>query len=206
MSTERPTRTVAATVVSKAETAEGFKLELQIPEFQSQFPTIVTRVPKELANQIQAGAVYNLVLEQQNVQKRKDGTPYDGSKPWMYYWGLRGIASIRDLMPTIIDGPLSGEPETRDATRVSIERQVALKAAVEMAGYRIATGGKVSAQDTIRVALAFARFLGTGLVPVTATAPVPPAAPPTTSQGRTKAVAPPGASTEASEGEEDAPY
>lgn len=189
--TKRPTRTVAATVMSKAETAEGFKLELQIPAFQGQFPTIVTRVPNDLAAQLHAGTAYNLVLEQQNVSKRRDGTPYDGSKPWMYYWGLLGIASPSDSVP---ETPPQGKPETRDATRISIERQSALKAAVEMAGYRIAAGSEVSAQDTLRVAVAFARFLETGLIPVAATASVSPSESPTTTHAPIAASRPASAS------------
>ena len=48
----------------------------------------------------------------------------------------------------------------RDPTRASIERQVALKAAVELAGYKIATGKDLGAKEVMAVATLFDRWLG----------------------------------------------
>ena len=56
--------------------------------------------------------------------------------------------------------PSAGDPVWRDPTRASIERQVALKAAVELAGYKIATGKDVGAKEVMAVATLFDRWLG----------------------------------------------
>ena len=57
-------------------------------------------------------------------------------------------------------GEPTPDPGWRDPVRASIERQVALKAAVELAGYKIATGKDVGAKEVMAVATLFDRWLG----------------------------------------------
>ncbi len=54
----------------------------------------------------------------------------------------------------------SAATDWRDPTRASIERQVALKAAVELAGYKIAAGRDLGAKEVMAVATLFDRWLG----------------------------------------------
>ena len=61
--------------------------------------------------------------------------------------------------PRSQSGPVPDQ-DWRDPTRASIERQVALKAAVELAGYKIATGKDVGAKEVMAVATLFDRWLG----------------------------------------------
>ena len=56
--------------------------------------------------------------------------------------------------------PLKDDQQWRDPVRASIERQVALKAAVELAGYKIATGKDLGAREVMAVATLFDRWLG----------------------------------------------
>ena len=71
------------------------------------------------------------------------------------------------------DGPLA-EPEghenggavpRRASERVSIERQTSLKAAVELAGYRIAQGKDMLSSQVLQVASVFAQWIATGVLP-----------------------------------------
>ena len=87
----KPQRTVDATVKSKAEESDGWKLELDIPSFQSKFPTIVTRVPGKLADQLRPGGTYKVNLEVQKL--KREGL--DTSKPYNYYFGLLGLAGAQ---------------------------------------------------------------------------------------------------------------
>src|SRR3990167_11055664 len=91
----KPQRTVDATVKSKAEESDGWKLELDIPSFQSKFPTLVTRVPAKLADQLRPGGTYKVVLEVQKL--KREGL--DTSKPYNYYFGLLGLAGAQPETP-----------------------------------------------------------------------------------------------------------
>ena len=48
----------------------------------------------------------------------------------------------------------------RDPKSASIERQVALKAAVDLAGFKIAAGKDIGAREVMQVASLFDRWLG----------------------------------------------
>jgi len=84
---------VSAIVKAKAEAEDGFKLELTIPSFKSDYPVVVDRVPAELAAKLKPGASYTLVLNRQNLKKTRGEKPYDGRFPWQWYWGLEGLAT-----------------------------------------------------------------------------------------------------------------
>lgn len=120
MSTERPTVTVAATIKSKAEMEDGYAIELLIPTFGSDYPTKVSRVLVEMATRLMTGKTYTLTLERQNVRKKADGTPYDGSKPWMWWYGLKDVPDQQQVTPEVVPAPsreeraLSREERTPD--------------------------------------------------------------------------------------------
>lgn len=95
----RPTATVTATVKSKAQEEDGYKLELIIPSFKGQYPTTINRVPVEVAQRLITGKTYTLTLEQQNLRKKKDGTLYDGSQSWMYWWGFDDLPDQKKVIP-----------------------------------------------------------------------------------------------------------
>lgn len=109
----RPTATISATIKSKAQEENGYKIELIVPSFKGQYPTTVNRVPEEVATRLITGKTYTLTLEQQNLRKKKDGTSYDGSQPWMYWWGLDDVPDQTSIFP---------EEEEQDAERPQAPR------------------------------------------------------------------------------------
>jgi len=116
---------VSATVKSRGEEAEGFKLELDIPQFRSKFPTTVTRVPESVAKILTPRPEpYNVVLLRENLKKDKTGTqPYD------YYWGLEGLATPAETAAK------AKEPDPLDERDHRIMRSTALAQAVSFGAY-----------------------------------------------------------------------
>jgi hypothetical protein len=142
--TERPTKVYTCLVEEKAEGPEGSILSLEIPAFDSKYPTKITRVEPELAQRLELGATYDLLLERQNLKRGKEG-----DKAYDWYWGLKAIAGAGEVRQPARDAPQGPAVAPRgmpagvgevDPTRRSIERQTALKAAVELAVARINTG------------------------------------------------------------------
>src|SRR3990167_7555689 len=107
--TTKPQRTVDVTVKSKAEEEAGWKLELDIPSFQSKFPTIVTRVPTKLADQLRPGYMYKVNLEVQKL--KREGL--DTSKPYNYYFGLLGLAGTPETPESKAAWDETAPPEPR---------------------------------------------------------------------------------------------
>ena len=60
--------------------------------FGGKYNLEITRVEPRIANRLQPGQQYSLVLERQNKKKGD----YDGGRDWMFYWGLVGIADDGD--------------------------------------------------------------------------------------------------------------
>jgi len=67
---------------------EAWKVTLNKEVFGGKYDLICTRVEPEIANRLQPGQQYSLVLERENKKKPE----YDGERDWMFYWGLVGIA------------------------------------------------------------------------------------------------------------------
>lgn len=150
---QKPRITIDVVVKTRAEVADGYVLELDIPKFQSQYPTKVTRVPTELAVRLPPGTATKVTLERQRL--RKEGA--DASKLYNFYWGLLGIAGAQepeeDLFPPetvnvqvrrpqnapsgapAAQGDTQGANGYQDPARASIEAQTAVKAAVELIGH-----------------------------------------------------------------------
>ena len=107
------TREVLVTVNSKSEKDDGFALELTIPDFRSQFPTWVNRVPPETAERFQPGGSYHVTLEQQNLKKNQNGTMKSGQYPSDYYWGLVPSGEQSPARPASPTSPAS-TPDRQD--------------------------------------------------------------------------------------------
>ena len=129
-----PSRNIEGVIKSKAEDGQGLTIELDSPFFETQFPTKINRIPE--GTPLTVGRSIVLTLETGTLKKAKDGTPYDGSKPWMYFWNWVGIADPSAPIAEPVRGPThnsNGPSQGRtDATGRSIERQVVLKAATEI--------------------------------------------------------------------------
>jgi hypothetical protein len=67
---------------------EVWTVTLDKDVFGGKWDPDITRVEPEVANHLERGQQYSLVLERQNKKKAE----YDGNRDWMYYWGITGIA------------------------------------------------------------------------------------------------------------------
>jgi hypothetical protein len=162
-------RTVIGMVKSKAEGPRGLLIEFdtsdsEIDFFQTKFPTKIDFIPKEFDEQLIPGRQATLELGIGNLKKdHKTNAPHDGSKPWHYWWNFIGLGYPLDASPAAVQAPRpattpqGGTPQpTRgavDPTRRSIEKQVALKAAVEW------SSGDSTAETVIAVAQVFFDWL-----------------------------------------------
>ena len=151
-----------AVIKGKEESGEGqFTLTVDIPSFKSKFPTKLTRVPAADAARLEVGKTYGLLLERGNP---RPGKKADSTTPWDYYWNYRGIGTdiggARPVQPQTRSSPFDvwGRESSVDPTRRSIERQTALKAAVEYAGYHT-QAAVLPAFDVLSWATAFAEWL-----------------------------------------------
>lgn len=149
-------RTVVATVQTRTEAGDGFKVEFQIPEFghNTSYPIPVGRIPWEDADRLVPGTVVRIRLLRENV--RAEGRNRDKEFGW--WWGWGGYS----------DEPVTQTEATQVATTAvsrdtSIQRAVALKAAVELAGYNITTfQTPFGSLDVLAAAENFNRWLETG--------------------------------------------
>jgi len=67
---------------------EVWKVTLNKETFGGQFAVALTRVQPGIANQLEPGKQYDLVMQRENLKK----PDYNGERDWMFYWGLVGIA------------------------------------------------------------------------------------------------------------------
>ena len=133
-------------VLSKAEKTDGFTVELEIPAFNSKYPTFVNRVSGDIASRLQVGQPHSLILETQNTKKNQDGTYKTGQWPTDYYYGLVAIDGDEILEPqparftppaTSAPRPVAQAPVASGMTKdEQIARSVALKAAVDYVNAR----------------------------------------------------------------------
>lgn len=152
MSTENIRKTYMATVRSKAEAEDGYKIEMDIPAFKSDYPTLVTRVDSDLARRLAVGQTYSLILEQQNLKKGKTG-----SRLYDYYYGLVGIADTQPTEPQVQPPYRNGDIDARGADTAreqATNRRTALMQAVAMA-----QGREFGSKEVLQVAQAFSEWL-----------------------------------------------
>ena len=67
---------------------EVWTVTLDKEVFGGKWDPDITRVEPEVANHLERGQQYSLIMERQNKKK----ADYDGERDWMYYWGIVGIA------------------------------------------------------------------------------------------------------------------
>ena len=161
-----PTRTVSAEVVGHKMHNGKPITELDIPEWNSKYPTVIYGVSEQHQTQLPMGETVVVMLKADRV---RDGT--DGSKPWHFFWS---ILSIGGEVPAPKQQPepeqprLSEEPQgwsedekaaiplspRRIDTDTAIRRAVALKAAVDF------ETDDATIAVVIETAEAFDRWLG----------------------------------------------
>ena len=87
MTTDKlPTRTVSAEVVGHKMHNGKPITELEIPEWNSKYPTVIYGVSEQHQTQLPMGETVVVMLKADRI---KDGT--DGSKPWHFFWSIQQI-------------------------------------------------------------------------------------------------------------------
>jgi len=143
---------VNATLRSKSEEAQGWKLIWDIPSFNSNYDTDTNRISLEQASRFTVGNPYTIELVRQNLKRNKDGSYKDGSRRYDYYWGLLGLTEP-GTQPTPTSGPAVAS--SQDPTRRSIERQTALIQATLLGAAHVSAGTPLEALDVLKVADVF---------------------------------------------------
>ena len=153
-----------APVVSRGMRGSNATLEFDWKLPGSKYNFILYERDPEKVDDWNAGDLADVTIAQGNLKDGKDGRYatdyfYDLVSIEAASQGTPSVPSPKDLGKGQVD--ISQAPRrTWDATGASIERQVALKAAVELAGYKIAAGKDVGAKEVMQVATLFDRWLG----------------------------------------------
>ena len=168
-------KTARVAVQEKAEVEGGILVRFLMrppseKEWNTKYPVPV-KVDKQGADMMQLGHEYTVMLKRERLKKDRTGQYLTD-----YYWGWGGIAEkgMEDKTPETPDTPASNG-RSLDPTRDSIERQTALKAAVEVYTARVnarAVGGggppaaelgqTTLAANITHLAAYFAAFIETG--------------------------------------------
>jgi hypothetical protein len=91
-------------------------------------------VPDVVASKMTKGQRYALVLQQQIVRNRQDGTPHDGEKDWMYFWKVERFAEPGDTIPQTPVPAASEAPTTASwSSTASIDERIAWNSAINNA-------------------------------------------------------------------------
>ena len=97
--------------------------------FDGRWDTDCTRVETEVANRLERGQQYNLILERQNKKKAE----YDGSRDWMYYWGITGIADGDAAQRTETATTGTAPRQTAPTPSASLDERIAWNSAINNA-------------------------------------------------------------------------
>jgi hypothetical protein len=144
---------VNATLRSKSEEAQGWKLVWDIPSFNSNYDTDTNRISPDLASRFTVGNPYTIELVRQNLKRNKDGSYKDGTRQYDYYWGILGLSAPGTQPSPTPEPPVSSSEEVK---RRSIERQTALIQATLLGAAHVSAGNaQFKASDIIEVADAF---------------------------------------------------
>ena len=129
---------VSVTVQNRGEDENGFRFELDVPQFHSNYPTIVTRVKEATAKLLAPRPEpYSVVLVRQNLKKDKKG-----DRPYDYYWGLDGLATPAETQAkaaAVTSEPPAAPRQSWDDRTVDIEAAWAINQAREL--YQWIDGG-----------------------------------------------------------------
>ena len=162
-----PTRTVSAEVVGHKMHNGKPITELDIPEWNSKYPTVIYGVSEQHQTQLPMGETVVVMLKADRV---RDGT--DGSKPWHFFWSILSIGGEvpapkqqQPEQPRLSEEPQGWSEDEKAAiplsprridTDTAIRRAVALKAAVDY----IARGGATKQSTCYRNRRTFDEWLG----------------------------------------------
>ena len=169
MTTEIST-TVTIEKVATVPGRDGPQWELQVKwPWSTRIPDKLWLDKKSFPTEPMAGT-WPVQVEKRGVKRKADGSDYDGSQGWMYNYRLISFGGPgAGVAPPASPPARAEEPEPqypappaawRDPKGASIERQVALKAAVDLAGFKIAAGKDIGAREVMQVASLFDRWLG----------------------------------------------
>lgn len=103
---------------------EVWTVTLDKEVFGGKWDLDITRVEPEVANHLERGQQYSLVLERQNKKKAE----YDGNRDWMYYWGITGIA----------DGAAPRQTTTTSESWGTLDERIAWNSAINNAVHFLA--------------------------------------------------------------------
>lgn len=155
---------------SSGQNGPDYKLTIDGGIFGSQHPQVIWGCSLTDGQHMTVGQSYAVLLQRGQLATKRDGTAYDGQKPWMWRWrwgGFSGAGAQSPLQsapppprpaaprpqpqerPLVPGGPIEVQV---DPTRWSIERQVALKSAVEFAIARLAQAEKMETFHVLRMA------------------------------------------------------
>ena len=168
MTTDLPLEyTFIAKITSKGKQGSSWKLEFDWQLPGSRFPFVLYGRDPEDIEGWRDGDCPEVTMTRGLLKGGKTGqyaSDYFYDLVSMTEGGEVSGSLITALQDTREDDPPSASgagQDWRDPVRASIERQVALKAAVELAGYKIANGFKdVGAKEVMAVATLFDRWLG----------------------------------------------
>ena len=155
---DKPRRTVDVTVAGHEIHNGKPTTKLEIPAWESRYPITLYGTTPEQQALLPMGTTLRVVLQADRLMDGKDN-----SKPYNFFWSFVRVATADDEAPSAPPqggstpasaAPTQGTMQQRDPTRQSIERQTALKAAVEYYGaytdgMQLATPGMVV--DTAQV-------------------------------------------------------
>jgi len=108
---------------------EVWTVTLDKEAFGGKWDSDITRVKPEIANRLERGQQYNLILERENKKKAE----YDGERDWMFYWGLVGIADgdAAQQAETTTNG--AAPRQTAPTPSVSLDERIAWNSAINNA-------------------------------------------------------------------------
>jgi hypothetical protein len=89
----------------------------------------ITRVEPEVANRLERGQQYNLILERQNKKK----ADYSGDMDWMWYWGITAIADGDAAQQTETATTGAAPRQTAPTPSASLDERIAWNSAINNA-------------------------------------------------------------------------
>lgn len=158
------TITVTAIIKGREELSDqSYKLSLEIPAFQSEYPTVVYGCPVEDGDKLTPGTSHSVTLKRSD--QAKAGKNAEKYYNWMWRWDSLPTPGTPPSVAAGATAPTNRAQVPADPARASIERQTSLKAAVEYLAAKTAAGEKVHAFHVVNAAQLFYNWLSEGIIP-----------------------------------------
>ena len=114
---------------------EVWTVTLDKEVFGGKWDLDITRVEPRIANRLERGKQYNLIMERQNKKK----PDHNGEKDWMWYWGIVGIAD--GAPPQQAERPTNGAAPRQTTTSSeswgNLDERIAWNSAINNAVHAI---------------------------------------------------------------------